>query len=61
MTITLYQKSHLNHTVTIQSELGLSRVVGEKIYLHILKGKPQDLMWQGLHLYETVGAHWTPL
>ena len=49
---TLYLKSHFNHTVNIQSGLGLSRVVGEKICLQILKGKQQDFMWwQGLHLY----------
>ena len=55
MTNTLYQKSHLNPTVNIESGLALSRVVAEKIFLHILKGKPQDIMWwQGLHLHETV-------
>ena len=31
VTNTLYPKSHLNHTVNIQSGLGLSRVVGEKL------------------------------
>ena len=31
MTNTLFLKSHLNHTVNIQSGPGLSRVVGEKI------------------------------
>ena len=32
VTNTLYPKSDLNHTVNIQSGLGLSRVVGEKKY-----------------------------
>ena len=31
---------------------GHSRVLGEKIFLPTLKGKPQDFIWwQGLHLY----------
>ena len=48
MTNTLYSKSHLNHTVNIQSELGFSGVVKETT--------PQGIMWwQGLHLHETVG------
>jgi hypothetical protein len=60
VTNTLYPKSHLNHTVNIQSGLGLSRVVEEKIFLHILKGKQQDIMWwQGLHLQLIVLASWT--
>ena len=55
VTNTLYSKSHLNHTVNIQSGLGLSRVGGEQMFLHIPKGKPQDIMWwQGLHLHYTV-------
>ena len=57
MTNTFYSYSHLNHTVNLQSGLGLglSRVVGEQIFYHILKGKPQDFIWwQGLHLHKTV-------
>ena len=62
VTNTLYPKFHWNHTVNIQSGLGLSRVVGEKILQHILKGKPKDIMWwQGLYLHEKVWAPWTPL
>ena len=51
VTNTVYPKSHLNHTVNTQSEIGLSRVAREKVFQQIMKGKQQDFMWlQGLYL-----------